>query len=50
MTYKELRETHIILRIIKRSEMITDIIIDKANELAAIFTSTINTSSKTIKR
>jgi len=47
---KELRETHINLRIIKRSEMITDIIIDKANELAAIFTSTINTSSKIIKR
>ena len=50
---KELRETYINLKIIKRSNMVADKIIDialnEANELVAIFTTTINTSSKTIK-
>ena len=48
---KELRESHINLRIIKKSEMLIDPILDQAikeaNELISIFTVTIKSSSKT---
>jgi len=47
---KELRETHINLRIIKKSEMLVKPIVDdginEANELISIFTATIKSSSK----
>jgi four helix bundle protein len=47
---KELRETHINLRIIKKSEMLVNSVLDdginEANELVSIFTATIKTSSK----
>ena len=47
---KELRETHINLRIIKKSEMLMKPILDdginEANELISIFTATIKSSNK----
>jgi len=51
---KELRESHIALRIIKKAEMLKDPILDKgiseADELISIFTASIKTSSKSMNR